>query len=133
MCGGGRARSPRIVQQGPSAADMQRQQDALNVYRDQAAAQQQQLAAALQQQIDDANKRMAEQQAQLAAETAAAAADVANRQVGSYAVKTTAEVAPAGAQTTEPIKPRAKRGRNGLAIAANPAATTSGTGLNIGM
>ena len=133
MCGGGQPRRPKVVYQGPSPEEMQRQQASLNTYREQAEAQQQQLAAALQKQIDDANKRMAQQQAQLAAETAAAAADVANRQVGSYAVKTTAEATPAGAQTTEAIKPRAKRGRSGLTIAANPAATTSGTGLNIGV
>lgn len=133
MCGGGRPRQPKVVYQGPSAADMQRQSEALNAYRDQAAAQQQQMAAALQQQIDDANKRMAAQQAQLAAETAAAAADAANRQAGAYAVKTAAESIPAGAQTTEAIKPRAKRSRSALTIAAGPAASTSGTGLNIGV
>lgn len=133
MCGGGRPRSPRVIQTGPSAEDMQRQNQALNTYQEQAAAQQQQLAAALQQQIDDANKRMAEQQQQLAAETAAAAAAAANSQQGSYAVKTAAEAPPAGAQMTEAIKPRPKRGRSGLTIAAGSTANNAGTGLNIGM
>lgn len=57
--------APQIVYQGPSQADIDANNKALDTYRQQSVAQQQQFSAALQKQIDEANAQAASQRKQL--------------------------------------------------------------------
>lgn len=63
MCFFSQPSAPQIIYQGPSQADIDASNQALEQYRQQSLAQQEQFAAALQQQIDDANAQ-AERQRQ---------------------------------------------------------------------
>lgn len=64
MCGGGQPRAPKIVYQGPSDADIRRQQESLDAYRESMKADQATFQSGLQDQIDKANEETAALQAQ---------------------------------------------------------------------
>lgn len=131
MCfGGSRASSPQVVMQGPSQADIDRQNAAMDSYRQQAAEQQRLLTEQLQRQINDANAAMAKQKEQLAAEQAATAARAAQTQQGAYATQTAAATPAAAQSTTAPAERR--NPRTSLKIAPGSTAASAGAGLNIG-
>lgn len=130
MCFGG-TKAPQIVYSGPSAEDIQRQNDQLQLYMQQSSTQQQQFAQSLQQQIDQANATAAEQRQRLEQERAASVADMAAQQQASYAV-TTVESESMGAQTTAAVQEKRKP-RGSLKITPGSVETTAGTGLNIGV
>ena len=83
MCFGSAPQAPEIVYKGPSQADIDRNNAALDQYRQQSMTQQQQFASALQKQIDDANataaqrQRVAEQERAMQAAVAAQQAEMA--------------------------------------------------------
>jgi hypothetical protein len=131
MCFGSAPQAPQVVYQGPSQADIDANNAALEQYRQQSTAQQQQFSAALQRQIDDANAQAAKQRQQLEQERATAAAEMASQQQAAYAV-TTEAVAPETALTTSAAKPKDKS-KGTLKIAPGATAMSQGTGLNIGV
>lgn len=71
--------APQIIYQGPSQADLDANNKALEAYRQQSMAQQQQFSAALQKQIDDANAMAASQRKQLEDARAAAEAGLSSQ------------------------------------------------------
>ena len=133
MCFGGSQPSvPEVKYQGPSEADIRRNEQQLATFQQQMQQQQAQTAATIQQQIEEANARTAEIQAdydeQIAAATAEAEASYTP--ADAYAVTATQTAAP-NAKTTEPIKAK-KKPKTSLKI--SPTATgTAGSGLNIGV
>lgn len=131
MCIGSAPQAPQIVYQGPSQADIDRNNAALETYRQQSMAQQQQFATALQAQIDEANQLAADQRQRLEQEQQAAMSEVAAQQQGAYSVTAT-ESEPVNAQLTTAAKPKEKR-RSSLKIAPGATAASAGTGINIGV
>ncbi len=131
MCFFSSPSAPQVVYQGPSQADIDANNAALDTYRQQSTAQQQQFSAALQKQIDDANAMAEKQRLQLEQERAQASAEMAAQQQAAYAVTTTT-AEPQGALTTEPAKPKDKT-KGTLKIAPGATAMSQGTGLNIGV
>jgi small-conductance mechanosensitive channel len=131
MCFFSSPSAPQVVYQGPSQADIDANNAALDTYRQQSTAQQQQFSAALQKQIDDANAMAEKQRLQLEQERAQASAEMAAQQQAAYAVTTTT-AEPQGALTTEPTKPKDKT-KGTLKIAPGATAMSQGTGLNIGV
>ncbi len=133
MCGGRRPQPPQIIYQGPSQADIDRQNTQVEAMRVQASAQQKQITDQLQKQIDEANTRLVEQKTRLAEEQALAtrAASQAEQPQNPYSVQTSQE-APAVAKTTSTTKAKDKA-RTGLKIAPGSTPTSAGTGLNIGV
>jgi hypothetical protein len=136
MCfGGSEPAAPEIEYQGPSQADINRNQVALDDYRAQAELQQQQFSSSLQQQINEANAETARIQERYTAEleAASAAAAGAGSQEAANAYAVTATQTPAtGAETTQVVKPK-KNQRRTLKIAAGNTANQAGSGLNIGV
>lgn len=130
MCFGGSS-APQIVYSGPSAQDIEQQNQQLQLYMQQSATQQQQFAQSLQQQIDEANAESERQRQQLDRERQAASADMTAQQQSAYAVTATT-TEPVGAMTTEAPKVKEKR-RDTLRITPGSVQTTAGTGLNIGV
>jgi septal ring factor EnvC (AmiA/AmiB activator) len=128
MCFARRASAPQIISQGPSQEDIDRQNQALQVYQQQIAAQQKAMADQLQQQIDRANAEAQRQREQLAADQAATVA----RQQSTYTVTAAQSEPPAAAMTTTAAKPKEKP-RAGLRIAPGSTPAGSGAGLNIGI
>ena len=57
MCGGGRARSPKVEYVGPSEEDIERQEEQLEAYRQQSQQQTEAFQAQLQKQMEDAQRR----------------------------------------------------------------------------
>lgn len=131
MCFGSAPQAPQVVYQGPSQADIDANNAALEQYRQQSTAQQQQFSTALQKQIDEANAQATKQREQLEQERATAAAEMAAQQQSAYAV-TTQSVAPETALTTAPPKAKDKN-KGTLKIAPGATAMSQGTGLNIGV
>lgn len=131
MCFFSSPSAPQVVYQGPSQADIDANNAALDTYRQQSTAQQQQFSAALQKQIDDANAMAEKQRLQLEQERAQASAEMAAQQQAAYAITTTA-AEPQGALTTQPAKPKDKT-KGTLKIAPGATAMSQGTGLNIGV
>lgn len=131
MCFFSQPQAPQVVYQGPSQADIDANNAALETYRQQSTAQQQQFSAALQKQIDDANAMAEKQRLQLEQERAQATAEMAAQQQAAYAVTTTT-AEPQGAMTTEPVRPKDKT-KGTLKIAPGATAMSQGTGLNIGV
>jgi Tfp pilus assembly protein FimV len=130
MCGG-RPSAPQVVYQGPSQADIEANQRALDQYKTQMADQQAAFQKQLQDQIDAANAESAKLQKQQEESTAAAAAAAAAQQNGSYAV-TASQSTPNNAQTTTAAAPKAKP-KSSLKITSGAVASTAGSGLNIGV
>jgi hypothetical protein len=130
MCFGG-TKAPQIVYSGPSAADIEAQNQQLQQYTQQSAAQQEQFAASLRQQIDQTNTQAEQQRQQLERERQSAAADMAAQQQAGYSV-TTAEADPVLAQTTQSFAPK-KKPQSSLKISAGSVESTAGSGLNIGV
>jgi Tfp pilus assembly protein FimV len=132
MCGGS-PRAPRVVYQGPSDADIQRNEASLAQYQQQMTDQQDTFQAQLQQQIADANAETEALQSEYAAEASAVAAAAASAaQTASYA--TTAqetEMAP-DSQTTSAIAAKKKPKKN-LKISTAGTVASAGSGLNIGV
>jgi hypothetical protein len=131
MCFFSSPSAPQVVYQGPSQADIDANNAALDAYRQQSTAQQQQFSAALQKQIDDANAMAEKQRLQLEQDRAQAAAEMAAQQQAAYAVTTTT-AEPQGALTTEPARAKDKA-KGALKIAPGATAMSQGTGLNIGV
>ena len=123
---------PQIVYQGPSQADIDANNAALEQYRQQSMAQQEQFSSALQKQIDEANAMAEKQRMQLEQERAQAAAEMAAQQTATYAVATETGVEAVGAQETRAPKPKDKS-RSSLKIAPGATAMSAGTGINIGV
>ena len=131
MCFGSAPQAPEIVYKGPSQADIDRNNAALEQYRQQSMTQQQQFASALQKQIDDANATAAQRKAELEAEMASATASAAAQQQAAYATTTT-QAEPVAAQTT--VAPKKKDKTKGtLKIAPGATAMSEGSGINIGV
>ena len=131
MCFGSAPQAPQIVYQGPSQEDINRNNAALEQYRQQSMTQQQEFAASLQQQIDRANTQMAEQKARLEQEQQAAMSEIAAQRQGAYAVTAT-QSEPVAAQVTTAAKPKEKS-KSSLKITPGATAATTGTGINIGV
>lgn len=131
MCFGSAPQIPQIVYQGPSQADIDRNNAALETYRRQSMAQQEQFATALQEQINQANQQAADQRQRLEQEQQAAMSEVAAQQQGAYSVTAT-ESKPVNAQVTTAAKPKEKM-RSSLKIAPGSTAASAGTGINIGV
>ena len=131
MCGGS-PRAPRVVYQGPSDADIQRNEASLAQYQQQMTDQQDTFQAQLQQQIADANAETEALRSEYAAEASAVAAATNAAQTASYA--TTAqetEMAP-DSQTTSAITAKKKPKKN-LKISTAGTVASAGSGLNIGV
>jgi sRNA-binding protein len=133
MCtGGSRSRAPQVVYQGPSQAQIDAQNQQMEMARRQSEEANQRMQSQLDQQIAAANADADRARASLAEQTAALAADAISAQAGPYATATSQAAPPPGlALTTEPIKPKKKQAA-GLAIAPVGAVTAAGAGLNIG-
>jgi hypothetical protein len=128
MCMGS-PRPPRIVQQGPSRAQIQAQEAQLQAYQQQATAQSEAFQRQLQAQIDEVAAQTQQAQAQAAAMASAASTIVQ----GGYEVAT-AQQAAVGAQTTETMqRQQANRSSSSLRISPAGTAASAGTGLNIGI
>lgn len=131
MCFGAAPAIPEIRYQGPSQGDIDRNNAALQQYRDQSMAQQQQFATQLQKQIDDANAAATQKKAELESEMAAATASAAAQQQAAYATTTT-QTDPVAAQTTTAPKKKDKA-KSTLKIAPGATAMGEGSGINIGV
>lgn len=131
MCAG-RPSPPKIEYVGPSKADIQANQQALQGYQDQMALQQSQFQAQLQDQIDQANAQTAELEAEFAAEAAAAAAGSAADAAAAYTTSAEQTEIPEGAQTTAAVTDKKKPKKN-LKISTAGTASSAGSGLNIGV
>jgi len=131
MCIFSQPSAPQVVYQGPSRADIEANQRALDDYRKSMSDQQTQFTAALQKQIDDANTQAEKQRLELEQQRTAATAEMAAQQQGAYAA-TVQTVQADNAVTTTPPKPKDKS-KSTLKIAPGATAMTEGTGLNIGV
>lgn len=124
--------SPTFEQALVNIMNIAQQNSAIESYKNQSAEQQRLMTQQLQQQIDWANAAMAQQQQELAAEQARAAAQGQTQQ-GSYAVET-AKQAPSAAEAKTTAMVREKPNpRATLKIAPGSTANAAGAGLNIGM
>jgi hypothetical protein len=120
-------RPPRIVQQGPSQAEMQMQQQQMAAYQQQAEQQQLLFRSQLQSQIDEATRQTQEAQQQAMA-MANAGSTVMQ---GNYDI-TTGQQEATSPQVTETMDQQ-KQQRSSLRIAPGRTTSTAGTGLNIGV
>jgi peptidoglycan hydrolase CwlO-like protein len=153
MCGGGQPRAPKIVYQGPSDADIKRQQDSLDAFRETMQTNQATFQSTLQDQIDTANEETAALQAQFdddlaslnqandeanaktaagyASESSSAAA-LASAEMASYSTAAKQTEMPEGAQTTAAVTDK-KKPKKSLKISTAGTASKAGSGLNIGV
>ena len=153
MCGGGQPRAPKIVYQGPSDADIKRQQDSLDAFRETMQTNQATFQSTLQDQIDTANEETAALQAQFdddlaslnqandeanaktaagyASESSSAAA-LASAEMASYSTSAKQTEMPEGAQTTAAVTDK-KKPKKSLKISTAGTASKAGSGLNIGV
>ena len=153
MCLGGQPKAPTVVYQGPSDADIKRQQDGLDAYRETMKADQATFQSELQAQIDKGNEETAALQAQFddeladltqanddaSAKTAAgyasessSAAALASAEMASYSTSAKQTEMPEGAQTTAAVTNKKKPKKN-LKISTAGTASKAGSGLNIGV
>ena len=131
MCFGA-PKAPEIVYQGPSQADIDANNAALEKFRTDTEASNQAFMTQMQTQIDAANAEMAAMEEKFANEQAAAQAAAAAMQTEAYATTASMTEIPEGAQTTETIKKK-KLPKSTLKIARNALPSSGGTGLNIGV
>jgi hypothetical protein len=153
MCGGGQPKAPKIVYQGPSDADIKRQQDSLDAFRETMKTNQATFQSTLQNQIDTANDETAALQAKFddeldglyqaneeanaktaagyASESSSAAA-LASAEMASYSTAAKQTEMPEGAQTTAAVTDK-KKPKKSLKISTAGTASKAGSGLNIGV
>tara|TARA_Y100001973_G_C5170964_1_gene319044 strand:+ start:695 stop:1093 length:399 start_codon:yes stop_codon:yes gene_type:complete len=132
MCFGG-PKMPNIVYQGPSDADIARNDAQLETYRQQSLDQQKNFESQLQRQIDEANTRAEETRARMEEQRTAALAQQAAQQTAAIAATTTESESEEGAQVTTAIKKKKDPKKSSLKIASGATRQTSGTGLNVGV
>lgn len=137
MCSGRRARAPQVVYQGPSQAQIDAQNQQMEMARRHAEEANQRMQSQLDQQIAAANAESERARASLAEQTTAMATEAAAvvAQAAPYATATTYAAPAAGsALTTEPMKPMKpkKKAAAGLTIAPAGVTAAAGAGLNIG-
>ena len=132
MCFGSAPKAPEIVYQGPSQADIDANNQALEDFRTESEASNQAFMTQMQAQIDAANQEMEQLQSKFEAEQSAAAAAASAMQNEAYATTASMTEIPEGAQTTETIKKK-KLPKSTLKIARNALPSSGGTGLNIGV
>ena len=154
MCLGTPApRAPEVRYQGPSEADIRRNQQQLDAYQQQMAAQQQQFQSALQSQIDRANSQYADLESQYASELGAATkkgadalaqasaeGSAALSAAGAQGLVDAANAAAPGANQSDPVETQEtkaitdkKKPKKSLRIGMNNMAAALGAGLNIGV
>ena len=127
----GRSRSPNIIYQGPSQADIDANAASLAAFQQTITDQQSQFQNQLQQQIDKANQDTEDLQTRLAREATAAAAASAAQQNTAYATTVQESDLPDSAQTTA-ARRKKKTGTGTLKIGRSGAAqAVAGAGLNI--
>ena len=131
MCGGGRAREPKIEYVGPSEEDIARQEQALQTYREQSQAQQAAFTAQLQKQMDDAQRRNQQLIAQYQTRQAEQANMQAARAASAYTVTTQEAPAPSTAQTTTTAASPKKNEKRNLKITSAGASNAGGAGVNL--
>lgn len=124
---------PNIVYQGPSDADIARNDAQLETYRQQSLDQQRNFESQLQRQIDDANTRAEETRTQLEEQRAAALAQQAAQQTAAIAATTSQSGVGESAQVTSSIRKKKDPKKSSLKIASGATQQTSGTGLNVGV
>lgn len=129
MCLGSAPQAPKIVQTGPSKAEIAAQKQAMQQYQLQAQRQQQAYQEQLRNQITLANDEAARRQRQLEADAAALAAQ---ERAGAYVVSSAVESDPAKAQTTTAVVPKEKPMAS-LKINTAGVPSAAGAGLNIGV
>ena len=132
MCFGS-PKAPNIVYQGPSDADIARNEAQLETYRQQSLDQQRNFEAQLQRQINEANTRAEETRTRMEEQRAAALAQQAAQQTAAIAATTTQTDAGDAAQVTTAIKKKKDPKKSSLKIASGATRQTSGTGLNVGV
>ena len=130
MCLGQQPQAPEVVYQGPSDADIQRNQQALATYEQQIADQQTSFQTQLQEQIDAAKAETEKLKSDFAAETAAASQAAAAQTA--YTVTTKQTEIPEGAQTTAAVIKKKKPKAN-LKISTAGTANAAGSGINLGI
>ena len=130
MCLGQQPQAPEVVYQGPSDADIQRNQQALATYEQQIADQQTSFQTQLQEQIDAAKAETEKLKSDFAAETAAASQSAAAQTA--YTVTTKQTEIPEGAQTTAAVIKKKKPKAN-LKISTAGTANAAGSGINLGI
>lgn len=130
MCLGSQPQAPEVVYRGPSDADIQRNQQALDKYQQQIASQQATFQTQLQNQIDAAVAETEQLKADFAAETAAASQEAAVQ--SAYSVTTQQTEIPEGAQTTAAVIKKKKPKAN-LKISTAGTANSAGSGVNLGI
>ena len=124
---------PNIVYQGPSDADIARNDAQLETYRQQSLDQQRNFESQLQRQIEEANTRADETRARMEEQRTAALAQQAAQQTAAIAATTTESESEEGAQVTTAIKKKKDPKKSSLKIASGATKQTSGTGLNVGV
>ena len=133
MCFGvSQPKPPKVVYEGPSQADIDANNKALEEFKADSQEANQAFLDSMQAQIDAADQEMAELQEKFDAEQSAAAAAASAMQTEAYATTASMTEIPEGAQTTETIKKK-KMPKSTLKIARNALPSSSGTGLNIGV
>jgi len=134
MCFGS-VKQPKIEYVGPSQEDLDANQAKIDNYIAQSQATNQQFQQSLQTQIDNANAAAQTMADQLAADRAAAAAQLANMPINkpTYSVTTT-QSDPVNAQVTESIQKKKKDENKGtLKVNQGGAANAAGSTLNLGV
>lgn len=132
MClGGSEPQVPEVRYEGPSDADIRRNEESLARYQQQITDQQTQFQAQLQDQIDSSNEETEALKSRLAAE---AAQEQAQQTVIASPYITSASLTdvPEGAQTTAAVTKKKKPAKN-LKISTAGTANSAGSGLNIGV
>jgi len=131
MCGGGGSSSPKVEYVGPSEEDIQRQEEALQTYREQSQAQQRAFSEQLQKQMDDAQLRNQQLVAQYQTRKAEQANMQAARAASAYSVTTQETAAPSTAQTTTTAASPKKKQKRSLKISSAGASNAGGAGVNL--
>ncbi len=131
----GSVKAPEIKYVGPSQETLDANQAKIDKYIADSKATNDAFQASLQTQIDNANTAAQTMADQLAADRAAAAAQLANMPINkpTYSVTTT-QSDPVNAQVTESIKKKKKDDNKGtLKVAQGGTANTAGSTLNLGV
>ena len=131
----GSVKQPKIEYAGPSQETLDANQAKIDSYITQSKATNDAFQKSLQTQIDSANAAAKTMADQLAADRAAAQAQLANMPINkpTYSVTTT-QSAPVNAQVTESIKKKKKDDNKGtLKVDPGGAANASGSTLNLGV
>jgi len=133
MCFGGGPRSPRIIYQGPSSADIRAYQQALENYRQQSMEQNRLFSLSIQRQVDAAHTQAEDYRTRLVQEQERAAARNAEQLQGAYRVSSREVAPPPDAETTQLAPVVRGDKRPSLRVGRELAKKRQGTGLNIGI